>query len=82
MVQIARTQTPDGTRYELVDFEEYVHALEARGIEAPLANYHILIPDQIQASIHMTRGEWDDQVKMFFRVSPTTGIDAEIIEER
>jgi hypothetical protein len=80
MVTIRKRRLQDGIRYEIADFSAYVRALEERGIEAPKAQYNVFISFENEEAIRRTISDWEEQVKMFFKLSPATEIECEVVD--
>jgi hypothetical protein len=80
MVTIRKRRVEGGYRYEIADFQEYVKILEGRGIEAPKARYNIFISFENEEAIRRTIDDWDEQVKMFFKLSPATDVECEVVD--
>ena len=81
MVTIRKHRAADGTYYEIDDISRYVQTLSERGIEAPKARFRIFIPPDIEQTLREATIDFESQVKLFFRLSPATGIECEIVEE-
>jgi len=80
MVTIKKLQTPDGYYYEIDDFAGYVRALQERGLEAPRARYRVYISRENLADFSNVLGGWEDELKRFFKLSPATEVECQVVE--
>jgi hypothetical protein len=80
MVTIRRHRDTDGVYYEIDDFVQYVEALRKRGIEAPEVRYRIFIPPENELAIRQPTADFESQVKIFFKLSPATEIECEVVD--
>jgi len=81
MVTIRKHRAADGIHYEIDDVAHYVQTLRERGIEAPKRGYRIFIPyEKSDQDIRQPAIDFESQVKLFFKLSPATGIECEVVE--
>jgi hypothetical protein len=80
IITIRRSRSDGDILYEIDDYKSYVASLHEAGIEAPKAKYVISIPTVVAAE--MSTGEIAEQVALFFRLGPGSGIEYAIVEQR
>jgi Uma2 family endonuclease len=80
MVTIMKRRRADGMYYELADFAAYARELRQRGVEPPQARYRVLVRYEDEPVIRSTVGDWEQQIALFFQLSPAIGIEYEIQE--
>lgn len=80
IIAIRKRRSSDGFVYEIADFPAYLAALQARGIETPVAKYRITIPYDIEQAIR-DQVDVNEQVALFFRISPTAGLGYEVLDQ-
>jgi hypothetical protein len=79
MVTIRKRPTDDGTLYEVEDFPAYVTALRNRNIDTPLVQYGVFISHDIEQAIRGSRSDLEQQIGLFFRLGPSSGIDFRVV---
>lgn len=80
MVTIRKHRAADGTYYEIDDFSRYVQTLRERGIEAPKMRYRIFVSPENEQAIRQSTVDFESQVKTFFKLSPATEVECQVIE--
>jgi hypothetical protein len=80
MVRIVKRRVPDGTYYEIADFEDYVQALKEHGIEPPMARYRIFVAADNAHDLSRTVGNIESEVEAFFNLGPATQIECEVVD--
>ncbi len=81
MIEITKRTTDEGHVYEVANFEEYAQLLESHGIEAPRANYHVFVSSENESLYQQSQCDLESQIKLFFKVSPASGIESQIVEK-
>ena len=80
MVTIRKHRAANGIYYEIDDFSGYVQALRDRGIERQQYDIGSSFPPEIEQEMRQSAVDFESQVKIFFKLSPATGIDCEVVE--
>jgi hypothetical protein len=81
VITIRRHQSEDELVFEVVNFIAYVNALLKIGIEAPPARYRITVPRAIADDIVRSNIDIDQQVALFFRLGPASGLEYDISDK-
>ena len=68
-----------GTWYSIENFQSYVEALRAKGIDTPRAKYRIFIPADVEHQYRRVHGDIESQVALFYRLGDSSGIHFEIV---
>ena len=80
MVTISRTVDRDGECYQIEDFASYVAALREHNIEPPAAKYRVVVSAETKDEFQRLWGDIRDQVALFFRLGPESGIPYEVVD--
>jgi hypothetical protein len=81
-ITIKKHRLEDEIVFEVDDFDAYVDALITTGIESPKAKYRISIPWSIAEDMLGSNIDIDQQVALFFRLGPASGIEYQIVDQR
>jgi hypothetical protein len=81
-ITIRRHWSEDDIIFEVDDFKAYVDALIKTGIEAPKAKYRITIPRAIAEDMLVNNIDVGNQVALFFRLGPASGLEYHIVDQR
>ena len=80
MVTINKQRVADGYLYKIANFRQYEEALAKRGVDRPCAQYSVFVSFDKDELYHKYMGSLDDQIAIFFQLSPATQIDFQVQE--
>lgn len=79
MVTIRKQIADDGYYFEIDDFANYAAALREGGMEPPVSRYRVFVSFDDERRMRDHCPNWEEQIKLFYKLDPSAGIPAEIV---